>query len=155
MIDRAVRSKVSNIELKRSAEKLLAQFQPIAKALDQAHFLANMLDTSLQGKELNEEEMNMTMEYTNEKYAAQVPIIMKYQARSPPFLPFKFTVHVTNTISATECFWMMPCHLPFMDRDKSHFATGIKLKNFTRHGEERRNKKIDDEVTESKMEKYD
>ncbi|CAB4063232.1 unnamed protein product [Lepeophtheirus salmonis] len=68
LIDPAVRSKVSNIELKHSAVELLSRLQSIAMALDQ-------------GKELNEEEMNMEMEYTNKKYPALVPIIMKLKAR--------------------------------------------------------------------------
>ncbi|CAB4056068.1 unnamed protein product [Lepeophtheirus salmonis] len=54
------------------------------------------------GKELNEEEMNMAMEYGNKKYPALVPIIMMFQARSPPSQPFKFTVYLSKTISATE-----------------------------------------------------
>ncbi|CAB4059569.1 unnamed protein product [Lepeophtheirus salmonis] len=87
VIDPAVRSKVSNIGLKHSAEELFPRFQPIVKALHQ-------------GKELNKEEMNMTIEYANEIYP------MKFQGKSPPFQAFMFTEPVTKTMSDTE--WWEP-----------------------------------------------
>ncbi|CAB4055413.1 unnamed protein product [Lepeophtheirus salmonis] len=60
-----------------------------------AFVLNKGFDPSLQRKELNEEEMNMAMGYANEKYPALVPIIMKFQARSPPFFN-----HSSNILSA-------------------------------------------------------
>ncbi len=51
---------------------------------------------------LTAEEVTITMEYTNEKYATLVPVIRKFQAKSPPFQAFKFTERVTKTLTATE-----------------------------------------------------
>ncbi len=48
---------------------------------------------------LSAEEVNITMEYANEKYATLVPVIMKFQAKSP-FQAFKFTESVTKTLTA-------------------------------------------------------
>ncbi len=42
------------------------------------------------------------MVYANEKYATLVPVIMKFQAKSPPFQAFKFIESVTKTMTATE-----------------------------------------------------
>ncbi len=51
--------------------------------------LANRLPPALHGKILSAEEVNVTMEYANEKYATLVLVIMKFQAKSPPFQAFK------------------------------------------------------------------
>ncbi|CAB4059407.1 unnamed protein product [Lepeophtheirus salmonis] len=64
----------NNQQVEKMVRKRYKQF------ITMAHLLANMLDSSLQGKELNEEVMNMAMEYANEKYPVVVPIIMKFQA---------------------------------------------------------------------------
>ena len=42
------------------------------------------------------------MEYASEKFPSLVPIIMKFQAKSPPFHAFKFSDSVIKTMSATE-----------------------------------------------------
>ena len=98
----------NNQQVEKRLRKRYEQF------ITKAHLLANMLNPSLQGKVLDEEEMNMAMEYANEKYQALVPIIMKFQARSPPFQSFKFTEPVTKTMSATE-WW--ESHAGFIDSD--------------------------------------
>ncbi|CAB4066804.1 unnamed protein product [Lepeophtheirus salmonis] len=53
-------------------------------------------DPDNKANELNEEEMNMAIESANEKYQTLVPIIMKFQARSPPFQLFKLAEPVTK-----------------------------------------------------------
>ena len=63
---------------------------------------------------LSAEEVNITMEYANEKYVTLVPVIMKFQAKSPPFLVFKFTESVTKTLTAIE-WW--DSHTAVLDSD--------------------------------------
>ncbi len=82
--------------------------------ISKAHMLANMLHPVLQGKMLSAEEVNITVEYANEKYATLVPVIMKFQAKSPPFQAFKFTECVTKTLTATE-WW--DSHTAMSDSD--------------------------------------
>ncbi|KAG7154976.1 hypothetical protein Hamer_G015564, partial [Homarus americanus] len=53
------------------------------------------------GKALSE-EVNIAMEYANEKYLSVIPTIMKFRAKSPRFQAFKFTGAVTKTVSAIE-----------------------------------------------------
>ena len=64
--------------------------------------LANILHPALQGRLLNAEELNTSMEFANEKYPKLVPIIMKFQAKSLPFQTFKFAESVTKTLTAIE-----------------------------------------------------
>ena len=70
--------------------------------ITKAHMLANILHPALQGRLLNAEELNTSMEFANEKYPKLVPIIMKFQAKSPPFQTFKFAESVTKTLTAIE-----------------------------------------------------
>ncbi len=72
------------------------------QCITKAHILTNMLHPPLQGKMLIAEEVNITMEYANEKYATLVPVFMKFQAKSPPFLAFMLTESVTKTLTAIE-----------------------------------------------------
>ena len=72
------------------------------QVITKAHLLANLIHPSLQGKALTEEEVNTAMEYASEKFPSLVPIIMKFQAKSPPFHAFKFSDSVIKTMSATE-----------------------------------------------------
>ncbi len=51
--------------------------------ITKAHMLVNTLHPALQGKILSAEEVNITMKDANEKYATLVPVIMKFQAKSP------------------------------------------------------------------------
>ncbi len=63
---------------------------------------------------LSAEEANITMEYANEKYAILVTVIMKFQAKSPPFQVFKFTESVTKILTAIE--WR-DSHTAMLDSD--------------------------------------
>ena len=72
------------------------------QVITQAHLLANLIHPSLQGKALSEEVVNTALEYANETFPSLVPIIMKYQAKSPPFHTFKFSDSVTKSMSAAE-----------------------------------------------------
>lgn len=96
----------------KQAEKLVKK--RYEQFITKAHMLANMLHPALQGKMLSSEEMNITMEYANEKYATLVPVIMKFQAKSPPFQAFKFTESVTKTLTAIE-WW--DSHTAMLDSD--------------------------------------
>ncbi len=69
-----------------------------SQVLTQALLLANLIHPSWQGKALTEEEVNTALEYPNEKFPSLVPIIMKFQAKSPPFHTFKFSDSVTKTM---------------------------------------------------------
>ena len=70
--------------------------------ITKAHMLANMLHPTLQGKMLSVEEVNITKECANEKYVTLVPVIMKFQAKSPPFQAFNFTESISKTLMAIE-----------------------------------------------------
>lgn len=96
----------------KQAEKLVKK--RYEQFITKAHLLANMLHPALQGKMLSAEEVNITMEYANEKYATLVPVIMKFQAKSPPFQAFKFTESVTKTLTAIE-WW--DSHTAMLDSD--------------------------------------
>lgn len=72
------------------------------QVITKAHLLANLIHPSLQGKALSEEEVSSAMEYASEKFPSLVPIIMKFQAKSPPFNAFKFSDSVTKTMTAAE-----------------------------------------------------
>ena len=86
----------NNKQAEKMVKKIYEQF------ITKAHMLANMLHPTLQGKMLSAEEVNITMEYANENYVTLVPVIMKFQAKSPPFQAFKFTESITKTLTAIE-----------------------------------------------------
>ena len=83
------------------------------QVITQAHLLANLIHPSLQGKLLSE-EVNNAMDYANERFPSLVPVIMKFQAKSPPFHAFKFSDSVTMSMSAVE-WWRS--HSNVLDSD--------------------------------------
>ncbi|CAB4053958.1 unnamed protein product [Lepeophtheirus salmonis] len=89
MIDPAVKSKVSNIGLKSSAEELLARLQPIALVLYQ-----------VKKRQIHYCSSSQYLERVMRQPQKQ-PASGK-TARSLPFQSFKLTAPVTKNMSATE-----------------------------------------------------
>lgn len=85
-----------------------------SQAVTPAHFLANLLLPSHQGKCLADEEKNEAMEYARKRFPTLAPFIMKFQAKSHPFQPFKFPEAVTGSVTAAE-WWKT--HQDQRDRD--------------------------------------
>ena len=83
------------------------------QVITQTHSLANLIHPSLQGKLLSE-EVNNAMDYATERFPSLVPVIMKFQAKSPPFHAFKFSDFVTKSMSAVE-WWRS--HSNVLDSD--------------------------------------
>ncbi|XP_076038547.1 uncharacterized protein LOC143023811 [Oratosquilla oratoria] len=99
--------------LSNGRDALTAVRKRYDQVITQAHLLANLIHPSLQGKLLSE-EVNNAMDYANERFPSLVPVIMKFQAKSPPFHAFKFSDFVTKSMSAVE-WWRS--HSNVLDSD--------------------------------------
>ncbi|XP_076050878.1 uncharacterized protein LOC143031207 isoform X2 [Oratosquilla oratoria] len=84
-----------------------------SQVITKAHLLANLLHPSMQGRALTEEEKETAIKFAEEKCPGLVPILTKFQDRSPPFEDFKFSDQVTSNISAVE-WWQS--HANLLDR---------------------------------------
>ncbi|XP_018012992.1 uncharacterized protein LOC108670053 [Hyalella azteca] len=85
------------------------------QALTPAHYLANILHPVHRGQQLSPEEENSAMEWAHEEFPNSMPLIMKFKAKLPPFVPYLFSDFSTE---AGPLVWWLALGSNLKDNDR-------------------------------------
>lgn len=85
------------------------------------HYVAYMLTPKRGGQSLDDGEIEKIYEHIATVNPTYLPIIMKYQSKTAPFMPFRFIETVTAGISPIMVWWQVignlePQFLPYVTK---------------------------------------
>lgn len=89
---------LSDADLRKVAKRMAANLTP-------DHHLAYLLTPKYHGELLTPGETDKVYEYVASLDSSFLPIVMKYQSHTSPFLPFRFLDSVTNDIQLQPVGW--------------------------------------------------